>query len=647
MCWPKTFLAAITVLVLNINHASGIHTLTIDHNSKRIELSQNIQLFFDSTKNIKAQDIAELPDSAFISSKEYPNLVTNVEGTWWGRIRVINSSANRLQFYMNFCENSSAISTYFKKEGKLSHARISGIFLTSVAHEDKDVRTKPFLELEGFDSTEIIYKVHTYHSSSESHPYEFILTKESVFAESNTAEIIFLGFLLGILLIMWIFTLTLYTMLKGRSFFYFSLVVFTLLLYFIVLHQIPHQLFNLPYLFSWAATTTLGLAIVISFTLLFSHVLNLRKDFRIFFNILWGISFITLLFIIRGLLNPYNPPIAEQMNYCILSWIVVAFTTISYAAIRGKKDAAMLVFSTLLLVVGASTFLLTVMHIIPRTFIGTHGFQLGSIGFTIAIMITLWNRVKRIQLEKEQSQERSIRIANENEVLVRNQNVILEKKVNQRTEELNKEKDASEKLLLNILPAEIAEELKAKGKADARDFDLVSVLFTDFKGFTAASEKLSAQDLVSEINICFEAFDGIMGKYKIEKIKTIGDAYMAAGGLPVPTDDSVKNTVLAALDLQSFISKRKTEMDALGKPAFEMRVGIHTGPVVAGIVGVKKFQYDIWGDTVNTSSRMESSGEVGKVNISQSTYNLLKDDSAFKFKSRGNIEAKGKGEAKM
>ncbi len=212
---------------------------------------------------------------------------------------------------------------------------------------------------------------------------------------------------------------------------------------------------------------------------------------------------------------------------------------------------------------------------------------------------------------------------------------------------IEKEKDRSNNLLLNILPADIAEELKIHGKAKARDFEMVSILFTDFKGFTRASAKLNAQDLVAEINTCFEAFDGIMEKYGIEKIKTIGDAYMAAGGLPVPTDASTKNTVLAALEMQSFISKRKVEMDAASKPAFEMRVGIHTGPVVAGIVGVKKFQYDIWGDTVNTASRMESSGGVGQVNISEATYELLKDDSDFTFESRGKIEAKGKGEIEM
>ena len=212
---------------------------------------------------------------------------------------------------------------------------------------------------------------------------------------------------------------------------------------------------------------------------------------------------------------------------------------------------------------------------------------------------------------------------------------------------ISKEKDRSENLLLNILPAEIAEELKEKGRAEARNFEMVSIIFTDFKGFTEQSAKMTAADLVNEINHCFEAFDGIMEKFGIEKIKTIGDAYMAAGGLPVKTNDSVKNTVLAALEMQDFISARIKQQKTKGQPHFEMRLGIHTGPVVAGIVGVKKFQYDIWGDTVNTASRMESSSDLGKVNISRATYDLLKEDPQFKFESRGKVEAKGKGKIEM
>ncbi|MCB9192052.1 MAG: tetratricopeptide repeat protein [Flavobacteriales bacterium] len=223
--------------------------------------------------------------------------------------------------------------------------------------------------------------------------------------------------------------------------------------------------------------------------------------------------------------------------------------------------------------------------------------------------------------------------------------LLYSRSINKAKDQIESEKNRSEDLLLNILPAEIAEELKEKGSADARSFENVSILFTDFKSFTKASETLSAVELVDEINTCFEAFDRIVDKYGIEKIKTIGDSYMAAGGLPVPSGLSVQNTVKAGLEMQAYIINRKAELEAKGKPAFSMRIGIHTGPVVAGIVGKKKFQYDIWGDTVNTANRMESAGEVGKVNVSEATYQIVKD--RFEFDYRGEIEAKGKGKVKM
>lgn len=209
------------------------------------------------------------------------------------------------------------------------------------------------------------------------------------------------------------------------------------------------------------------------------------------------------------------------------------------------------------------------------------------------------------------------------------------------------EKDRSEHLLLNILPAEVAEELKANGAVKARDFDLVTVIFTDFKEFTQTSEKLEAKELVDELNHCFKGFDEIMEKFGIEKIKTIGDAYMAVGGLNDESINSTLKTVHAALEMQRFVQTRNKERESKGLFTFEMRLGMNSGPVVAGIVGVKKFQYDIWGDTVNTASRLESSGEVGKVNISKSTYELIKDEPQFSFTNRGRLTVKGKGEIEM
>jgi adenylate cyclase len=210
---------------------------------------------------------------------------------------------------------------------------------------------------------------------------------------------------------------------------------------------------------------------------------------------------------------------------------------------------------------------------------------------------------------------------------------------------ISKQKKRSDELLLNILPEEVAEELKAKGSAEAKQIEQVTVLFTDFKGFTQLSEKLAPKELVAEINECFSAFDHIMEKYGVEKIKTIGDAYMAAGGLPTANSTHAVDVVKAALDIQRFMHDHKIKKTAANELFFEIRIGVHTGPVVAGIVGVKKFAYDIWGDTVNTASRMESSGEVGKVNISETTYHFVKND--FNCVFRGEIQAKGKGNLKM
>ena len=208
------------------------------------------------------------------------------------------------------------------------------------------------------------------------------------------------------------------------------------------------------------------------------------------------------------------------------------------------------------------------------------------------------------------------------------------------------EKQRSEELLTNILPEETAEELKKHGSVKAKKFDNVSVLFTDFKGFTSQASLLSPEDLVKSIDYYFSKFDEIVEKYKLEKIKTIGDAYMCAGGLPHHIDHQAAKVAQAGLEIADFVKQTKRNLDhTLAK--FDIRVGIHTGPVVAGVVGTKKFQYDIWGDAVNIAARMESSSDVGKVNVSENTYKLLKEYDMFELTSRGALEAKGKGKIEM
>jgi len=209
---------------------------------------------------------------------------------------------------------------------------------------------------------------------------------------------------------------------------------------------------------------------------------------------------------------------------------------------------------------------------------------------------------------------------------------------------IEKEKDRSDHLLLNVLPKETADELMENGKVVAKKFDSVTVLFTDFKGFTHYSENMAPEKLVETVGVYFEKFDDIMEKYGLEKIKTIGDAYMCAGGLPYPTKDHAHKMVQAAFEIVDFVNETKNNAKE-GQVYFDIRVGINTGPVVAGVVGNKKFSYDIWGDTVNVASRMESMSEPGKINISNSTYELIKTN--FDCEYRGQIEAKNRGKVKM
>ncbi len=211
--------------------------------------------------------------------------------------------------------------------------------------------------------------------------------------------------------------------------------------------------------------------------------------------------------------------------------------------------------------------------------------------------------------------------------------------------QIEQERERADALLRNILPEKTAAELKLNNAVKPQRYESVTVLFSDFKGFTTVAELLSPEELVQELDECFRCFDSIVDKYGLEKIKTIGDAYMCAGGLPEPSETHALDTVMAALEMQQAMQKIIQKKIGEGKPYFEMRIGVHTGPVVAGVVGFRKFAYDIWGDTVNTAARLEQGGEPGKVNISETTREAVKDQ--FSCYYRGKLPAKNKGEIAM
>lgn len=280
---------------------------------------------------------------------------------------------------------------------------------------------------------------------------------------------------------------------------------------------------------------------------------------------------------------------------------------------------------------------------LPKALEGFSGLLLiiGVFSILFSISAFLASQIARTNENLERQIYRVEKLSNEKQHILETQNERLEKEVNERTAELTLEKKKSDDLLLNILPQEIAEELKEKGSTQAQYYEEVSVIFTDFVNFTSISENLGAEELLHELNENFTAFDIIMERHGLEKIKTIGDAYLAVSGLPKKKEDHAQAAVMAAIDILKYVEDRKSK----SKYALDIRIGINSGALVAGIIGVKKFAYDIWGDTVNTAARMEQSGESGKINVSESTFLLIKEE--FDCEHRGKISAKGKGKMDM
>lgn len=230
-------------------------------------------------------------------------------------------------------------------------------------------------------------------------------------------------------------------------------------------------------------------------------------------------------------------------------------------------------------------------------------------------------------------------------LLFRERQQRLEELISERTDELRHEKEKSDNLLANMLPKGTAQEIMLKGKAAKTKYNFVTVLFSDIQGFTRIAEEMNPEVLIDELDRFFFHFDSVAEKYRIEKIKTIGDAYMCAGGIPERNRTNPVEVVLAALEMQKYMQTMREDPANIAARFWDIRIGIHTGTVIAGVVGHKKIAYDIWGDTVNTASRMESSGEPGKINISGTTYEFVKE--YFTCFYRGRMPVKYKGDLDM
>lgn len=351
------------------------------------------------------------------------------------------------------------------------------------------------------------------------------------------------------------------------------------------------------------------------------------------------VTFLFLIFIILGTVLPQVIPVqARQAAFryaTIAGMFFFAFNAYSiYAMAQSGNRAAKILaiaWSPVILILAyafaLSFFSVRINWAIPPLMLAS-GLEM------IFMSLALADRVNQARKEKALAQAELLEGLRESERQ-------LEIQVAQRTEELRHEQVRTKELLYNILPIELADELSATGHASSARHESVTVLFTDFSGFTLAASTMPADRMVSELNEIFAAFDDICDELGIEKIKTIGDAYMAAAGLPKPCADHAQRCVAAGLRMAQYIEQR----NHTAAFKWSVRIGIHSGSVVAGVVGKRKYAFDIWGNTVNVASRMESSGEVGRVNVSAYTYDLIKKD--YECEYRGKVSAKGKGEIDM
>jgi class 3 adenylate cyclase len=632
-----------TVVLLFIFNTVAAQQVIHIANGESVSLGPHLQYYIDSGNSM---ELEQAKQQAFTSSKAEILNLANLPYNVWIRFTVVSDVGNDLYLEVDHALLNTLV-LYEVGEG-LSDKIFEGGF------------TKPFRE-RPISSENFQFHLNTpkgqartyYIKANSGFPMMVpitIATREA-FTRQNQRHNLFWGIYIGVIIFAFLYNLFIYSSVRERNYLYYILYILGSSVFYLGLQGFSFKFLwpELPML-----NTKLGALISITniiITLFSMRFLQISRQQKWIYNVglatIVGYALIAILSLTPA--YPIGVGLAQMLSLVTCIYFI-------YAAIKrfrqGISSAKYYLIGWTIFLVLVMVYIFTINGAIPAGFFTTHSIFIGHMTEVLLLSYALADRINFLKRENEKKQLEIIHQLEENEKLQLKVNRELEDKVRERTAEVVKQKNEAEaqrarsdELLLNILPAETAEELKSTGKAKAKHINEVTVLFTDIQNFTSITESYSPADLVAEINECFSAFDRIMEKYGVEKIKTIGDSYMAAGGLPVPNTSHAIDVVNAALAIQEFMELHRSKMESMKKSPFRIRIGIHTGPVVAGIVGIKKFAYDIWGDTVNLASRMESAGEVGKVNISEVTYHLVKD--RFHCIHRGKHEAKNKGRMDM
>lgn len=544
---------------------------------------------------------------------------------------------------------------------------VNGVVADNTAEEVPSYHPRTVSVYSTADTLDFVLQVSNHHYRTGGIAESFLVGKVNTLLRRNLATTGLDFFLLGSLLIMAIYYMSLFFVLrKDISSLYFSILILISIVRIMVTGQ--RLLFYIMPQLSWEVMLRLEFGtffIAPVFFILFFNAIY-REEVKIW--VVNTVMAVSAVFTLLALLTPvqfFSQALVLYQLY--IAWLAASMLWWLIKAIRNKKEGAVVLMLGVIILMGSMAHDLAIEYSNLRS---NHLFPAGIFLFILCQSYVLNKRFATINKENQSLWEeldfknknlehlvieRTMELQQQKDLLQQTNRELEQKRkgIENQTrlmEDINdmleKEKEKTDRLLLNVLPRHIAHELKLFGKSLAHSYPKVSVMFIDFVDFSDLAENLSPSQLLEVLHFYFAGFDDITRKYNLEKIKTIGDAYMCAGGLnDHASERDVRNTILAGLEMSLFVKTQKEENMVLDKPWFDCRIGIHTGPVIAGVVGKSKFAFDIWGSTVNVSKRMEAACEPGKVNISESTWNYIKDE--FICHSRGVIFMKHQRDMKM
>jgi len=627
-----------TGMLLAIGNAEALEDIVINEGEGRL-IGTQVEYFIDESNEltidtVRKQDFNQ-GQTGILNFGVIPHNV-------WMRFRAASESESELLLDVK-APLLANLELYVVEEGR-SRRLFKGGF--QEPYGDRPIKTETWLfplDLGESGSREFYLKGQSIYFFQ----VPILLASQSQYIENSQVYNLFWGFYIGIMIFALLYNLFIYVSVRERTYLLYIFYVIGSSLFYLGLQGFafkflwPNAGFINPHTAAIISVTNI---VITMFTLEFLHITRQQKYQYIFGRGLMVLFGLTALLSLFGFYE-ISISLAQMLSLVACIYFIVCGVA---GLRRGIATAKYYLISWTLFLVFTFIFILAGQNVLPSNFFTTHCIFIGHMTEVLLLSFALADRINWLKADNARKQQEIIHQLEEKEAIQNKHTRELELKVEERTREVvqqkneaERQRERSDELLLNILPAKIADELKTTGKTHARIIEEVTVLFTDFKDFTGFAEQFKPEELVAEINECYSEFDRIMERNGVEKIKTIGDSYMSAGGVPSPNESHAENVANAALEIQKFMRDLEARKSKEGKPALTCRIGMHTGAVVAGVVGTKKFAYDIWGDTVNIANRMESSGEPGKINISETTYEKLKD--RFQCEYRGKIEAKHKG----